>query len=74
MEIVIVILYMAKECTSPMNAFSLGQSVPASCTLMLPIDLPQGTKTERLGQDGSEQFSPGHGLQTRGLAGQSHYK
>lgn len=36
--------------------------------------LLQGTTAERLSQDGSKQFSQGHGLQTRGLAGQSHNK
>lgn len=46
-----------------------------SCTLSQSLfAFLQGTTAERLSQDGTEQFPPGHGLQTRGLAGQSHNK
>lgn len=48
---------------------------PASCTLShILLNLLQGTTAERLSQDGGKQFPKGHGLQTRGLAGQSHNK
>lgn len=45
-----------------------------SSLLLYKTCLLQGTTAERLSQDGSKQFSQGHGLQTRGLAGQSHNK
>lgn len=55
-------------------SLSLVQNAPAHCDQCFLLYVLQGTKTERLNQDRSEQFPPGHGLQTRGLAGQSHDK